>query len=295
VVAPGTGEVEPLLERLAEQRTAILERRLEELEKSVRSAVSQGDFTDAVAQIPTDGALREYAPERLTALSAEITAARRDALERAAASRLRRQDPGGARRYLAQASTLASPPAPETLTAWEDTLRTRRDRTIRRENTPDPLGPRATGDRLVWAALGGIGSGDPEQRYGNQTVELTAELGYSHQRPLIPYLRLHRGIQLGVVRQPRTTRADARITIAPAVGTNRAEFALGATVGAALLSGTPDVLQGGATAGITATLTTRVSGGVTVGLNLSRLATVWIPELYLTPATVFSVRMGWTL
>jgi hypothetical protein len=112
---------------------------------------------------------------------------------------------------------------------------------------------------------------------------------------IIPYLRLHRGVQLGVVRQPQTTRADARITLAPAVGTNRVELALGATVGAAFLTGTPEIRQGGVTAGFTATLTAAVTGGFTAGLNLTRLSTVWIPEFYLTPATILGLRIGWRL
>jgi len=216
-------------------------------------------------------------------------------------------------------ATLLPPAVIDALVHREETLVARDRRYIRRAQIPDPLQPRSVGERWFWSSIGGTGTEDPLQRYLDGGVHLSYGAGLARAAPLVRYLRLHRGIAAYLRPAERSdadlTRIDLLGHLSPGVGTNLFELTLGVTGGLSVLTGTREisrdtppagddtpaaantdrtVLQVGPTLGFTGEAAVLLPGQrIRIALHLTRRHTLWIPDLYLTPATTVGVRIGW--
>ncbi|MFP4152646.1 MAG: hypothetical protein ACLFSV_07345 [Alkalispirochaeta sp.] len=350
LVSPETGDDE-LLRRLAEEREDLFRHRMEILDAQVGELLRKDDTAAARTLLAGDEAqdLAERDPRAIRALEEAVRLREREIRIARSRALLRRDDRRGSAEPLeailsagtiggstgrapapaapsravpSTAAPVVEPPVIDALVHREETLIARDRRSIRREQIPDPLEARSVGERWIWSSLGGTGTEDPLERYYDGGVHLSYGIGIATAAPLLPYLRLHRGIgaYLRPAQRPASdlTRIDLLGHLTPAIGTNLLELAVGITGGVSVLTGSREtvtetdltgnptttdsgptttdrpVLQVGPALGITGEAAILVPGRrLRIALHLTRRHTLWIPDLYLTPATTVGVRIGW--
>jgi len=315
LISPISDE-EDLFQRLRRERTVLRRMQIETLEQEVRRELRRGDTATAreLLVAPEVEPLTTTDPRGISALDGAIRREETAQTLARARAHLRRSETTASRRLLSEAAQpsrdtdILPREVVEAMVDHEETVLSRATRAIRREATPDPAEPRSLRDRWVWASIGGIGSEDPQERYLDGGVHLGYGAGYTDARSLFGYVRLHRGVSAAVRHAPRDqatlTRVDALALFAPSIATNLLELSLGITGGGSALWGSRDVqrevveertvLQIGPSLGLTTEFAVILAGQrLRAGLQLTYLQTLWIPDLYTTPATSVGVRIGW--